>query len=406
MILSIHSSERMARRPGAIVPLVAISMPVFLALVAFMVDTGNIVVTMTELQNAADSSALAGASQLQIPVISSSLQATLAPTAVANAKQMAQQYCLLNSAGGVNLQLADSDIVVGYQASAGDAVVPYASGQPFPNAVQVTVRRDTTTNNPLSLFFGPAIGTSTWSGSASATAANLTTRYDITGFNTTTNSPNPLLLPIGLDLNYLQNFLATGQSPDGIVHDDYTAVAPSTNNLPPLNVTKGADNIPELYGTYPDTTSPGNFGLVNLNYTNPVNNDPQFASWIVYGPTPSDIASFGTNGFQATSSSPTVVKGGPGLKSNLVSDLNSIIGEPRILPVFSSYSGQGSNTSYTIVGFMGVTVVQASGHGSNETITFQPMQVTDPTATRVITTSSSSTNSQFVYSTSPLVLTR
>ncbi len=400
-----RSFSKQPLRRGAIAPLAVFMLPIFLAMTAYMVDTGYITVTMAQLQNAADSAALAGASKLLVPNVSPSLQNTLAQTAVNNAIAEAQKYALLNTAGGVSLQLAASDIIVGYQSSPGAAVIPWSSGQPFPNAVQVTVRRDSTLNNPLSLFFGPVIGTPSWSGSSQATAGVNTNRYQVTGFNTTANGPNPLLLPIGVDVNYLNTFLSTGQSPDGIVHDSYTAV-PSSSALPyPSNVTSGPDNIPELTDVYPDNTSPGNFGLLNLNFTNPVNNSPQFESWILNGPTPADIATFGANGFQATPSNPTIVKGGPGMKSVLVSDLNAIIGESRVLPVFSTYSGNGSNTYYTIVGFVGVTVVQATGHGSNEQISFQPMPIVDPTATSTTSTSTGSI-SQYVYTTSPLTLNR
>jgi len=399
-----RSFSKQPPRRGNIAPLTVFLLPVFLAMTAFMVDTGYITVTMAQLQNAADAAALAGASKLMVPNVSPGLQNALAQSAVNSAVAEAQKYALLNTAAGVNLQLAASDIVVGYQSAPGAAVVPWSSGQPFPNAVQVTVRRDSTTNSPLSLFFGPAIGTSTWSGNATATASYNATRYQVTGFNTTASGPNPLLLPIGVDVNYLNTFLSTGQSPDGVVHDSYTAVLPSSALLPPSNVSNGPDKIPELTDVYPDNTSPGNFGLVNLNFTNPVNNSPQFENWILNGPTPADIATFGANGFQATPSNPTIVKGGPGMKSVLVSDLASIIGQSRVLPVFSAYSGEGSNTFYTIVGFVGVTVVQATGHGSGEQISFQPMPVIDPTATS--TTNSTGSTTQYVYTLSPLSLNR
>lgn len=394
------------RRRAAIAPLATALLPVLLVMVVFMVDTGHIVVTMTELQNAADSAALAGAAKLEIPSgFGPYNQDVAAGNAAANARAEAKKFCALNTGGGVTLQLADADIIVGYQVNPQAAVVPWSTGQPFPNAVQVVVRRDAVLNGPLDLFIGPVIGIPTWSGHATATGTYMQARYDVTGFNTTPNGPNPLILPIGVDVNFVKNFLATGASPDGIVYDQYTALPPSSTMAPPSNVSSGPDNVPELNDVYPNRTSPGNFGLINLNYTNPANNDPAFRNWILNGPSPTDIASFGPNGFQATPSAPTTIKGGPGWKSNLQSDLNAIIGEYRILPIFSSFSGQGSNTYYTIVGFMGVTVVKAQGRGSNEAIAFQPMVVVDPTATSVPGGSSGSI-SRFVFTTSPVGLSR
>lgn len=77
------------------------------------------------------------------------------------------------------------------------------------------------------------------------------------------------------------------------------------------------------------------------------------------------------------------------------------------MPLFSSYSGQGSNTYYTVVGFAGVTVVKASGSGSNISIAFQPMLAIDPTATSVLSGSSNGgIVTQFVYTVSPISLVR
>src|SRR5205085_7656755 len=101
-------------------------------------------------------------------------------------------------------------------------------------------------------------------------------------------------------------------------------------------------------------------------------------------------------------SSPLTMSAGPGLKSSLVSDLASIIGQPRCVPLFSSYGGNGANATYTVVGFAGVTVVQATGSGSNIQVTLQPAIVIDSTAT----SSTGSSGSYFISATSPLELVR
>lgn len=397
-------AHRRTQRRGSIAPLAALLMPILMTMSVFMVDTGYITVTMTELQTAADSAALAGASQLIVPSgFGTYNQDTAAANAVFAAKAEAKKYCAYNQAGNVTLQLQDFDIVVGYQTTSGAEIVPWSPGQPFPNAVQVQVRRDSAVNGPLNLFIGPVIGIPTWSGNAKATARYAESRYEVTGFNQAGNA-NSLLLPIGVDVNYVNTLMATGKSADGIVYDNFTATSLNANLPAPLNVSNGPDNIPELAGVYPDSTSPGNFGLLNLNFTHPVNNEPQFSKWILYGPTSSDLGSFGVNGFQASPSSPTVVKGGPGWKSALQTDLKSIVGQSRILPLFTTYSGQGSNTYYTVVGFLAVTVVKAEGRGSNETIIFQPMIAVDPTATSV--DSGTVGKTRFVYTTSPLSLSR
>lgn len=403
----LHAPRRRKPRRGAVAPLFAALTPVILAMAALAIDIGYIVNTKTELQTAADAAALAGVSQVELPLVQGASTPS-APTAMGAASAESKKYAKLHRAGAVPLDLADSDIVVGYQKTPGSGTVSnWSAGQPFPNTVQVTTRRDASANAPLQLFFGGLLGNSTWSGQAVATAAYRTDRYVVTGFKAKAGGRNPLLLPIAVDVAYWQTFVRTGKSPDNIVHDDYTASRPTSTTPPPQNVKLGGDGIPEITDAYPNSTSPGNFGLLNLNYTNPVNSQPQFSQWILNGPSPSDIASFGPGGFQATSSAPLDVKGGPGLKSSLVPDFTSIIGQPRIVPLFSAYYGQGSNTYYTVVGFAGVTVVKASGSGSNISIAFEPMLAIDPTATSVLPGSSSSGSvTQFVYTVSPISLVR
>jgi Flp pilus assembly protein TadG len=393
--------HRQVSRRAATAPFFAILIIILLGMTAFSVDVGYMVVVQNELQNAADSAALAGASQLMLPQVSGTNKNSLASTAVTNATTEAQKFSLLNTGGGVYLNLASSDVTIGTQASSGGAVTAWSSGSTFPNAVQVTVRRSSSVNGPLSLFFGPVLGTPTWTGSATATATYSSASYTVTGFNPGSSSTNPLLLPITVNVDTWKTLVTTGQSPDGTIHDDYTAVLPTSTTQAPNNVTTGGDGIPELTGVYPDNTTPGNFGLLDIGP--PANDSPTFENWILNGPSPSDMAYFGSNGLQATAASPATLKGGPGWKSVLQTDLQAIIGQPRIIPLYSSYTGQGSNTYYTIVGFAGVTIVNATGRGSNEVITFQPMIAVDTTAT---TTAGAPSTQTFVYQTTPLGLTR
>ena len=100
---------------------------------------------------------------------------------------------------------------------------------------------------------------------------------------------------------------------------------------------------------------------------------------------------------------PATLQGGTGLKSSLVDDLEAIVGQPRAVPLFSSYSKTGSGAKYTIVGFVGVTIVRAAGSGSHIDIVFQPTVLIDPTATFDTT---STTVTEFVYPQVPVVLVR
>jgi hypothetical protein len=130
----------------------------------------------------------------------------------------------------------------------------------------------------------------------------------------------------------------------------------------------------------------------------PANNVPAFRNWIDNGQTPNDINYLVNNGLVPVSeTTPKNWKVGPGLSSTLVNNFNAQMGVANLIPLFiptsapagwqgqsiGSYvaaSGTGSNATYAIVGFVGVTISQADANGSNMNISIQPMAVVDPTA--------------------------
>lgn len=399
-----HRRSASSRR-GAVAVLAAVMMVFLLGMVAFAVDMGYLTRVSGELQNAADAAALAGASQLVIPQMAGlSNQNKVATNAVSNATSELQKFALLNKAGGVNLAVLSTDIQVGHLTNPTDineALVPWSSGGAVPNTVQVILRRDSSANAPVALFFARVIGTNSWSGSAAATASIMQSS-NVAGFKGVTGGPNGLLLPVAVDYTMWSNFMTTGKSADGLVHDDYTAVRSSSAYPAPANVTLQSDGIPEFTDVYPDNTSPGNFGLIDIGP--PSTNTPTFSSWVLYGPTPSDLQFFGSSGLQASAASPATMTAGPGLKSPLQTDFAAIVGQGRVAPLFSNYSGTGSNATYSVVGFAGLTVVNAVNRGTNMQITVQPMVVIDPTA--VTGSGASGNTTSGVYASSPLELVR
>src|SRR5262249_31951745 len=153
------------------------------------------------------------------------------------------------------------------------------------------------------------------------------------------------------------------------------------------NTYLGPNGAPQLQ-VYPfDTNTPGSFGLLDVGPPN--NSAPAFRNWIDAGQTPNDISYLLNNNLLPVSpSAPQPWKCGPGLKSTLVSDFQSQMGVPNLIPLFVpastqpyvAASGDGSNATYAIIGFVGVTITQASGNGSSMDISIQPMAVVDPTA--------------------------
>jgi Flp pilus assembly protein TadG len=395
------SKVRIKSRRGAVAPLVAILLVPLIAMLAFSVDIGYVICVKAQLQDAADAAALAGALQLMDPQFNGITNTSVAANSnITAAQTAAKKFALANTAGSTTLTLPAADIVVGYMATPTNqqqTLTAWSSGN-LPNCIQVLLRRDSTANTPVSLFFARVLGINTWNGTATATAAFLQTS-SVTGFNGSSSTSYGTLLPLAVDVNYWNAFLATGLSPDGTRSDSYTVTLPTTANSAPGNVTSGADGTPEFNNLYPNNTSPGNFGLIDIGP--PANDTPTFRTWIDNGPSAADLSYFGSDGLQATPSAPATLKGGPGLKSTLVSNMADVVGQPRVVPLFSSYSGNGSNTQYTIVGFAGITIVSATGHGSNIQVVVQPITAVNPTAT-----TGTGSGSSFVYEMTPISLVR
>ena len=138
-------------RRGAVATMVAILMVVLLGCVAMAVDIGYLYVARTELQRAADASALAGASQL--PNI---------PYAIVEARY----YATLNSPNQGQV-LNHGDTIIGRWDNQTNTFSPW--GQPY-NAVRVVVRRSQANGNPVNMFFAGILGITHSGVSASAVA--------------------------------------------------------------------------------------------------------------------------------------------------------------------------------------------------------------------------------------------
>ena len=157
------TSSRSARRRGAVAPLVALLLIFLLGMVAFAVDIGWIVLTESELKNAADSAALAGVKplmdgyvQYNLPGLTAAQQSAILTAAQNNAIANAQAYASYHTAGGVsNLTLNSGDIQFGFTTASGTYSTSFTD---FPNTIKVTMRRDSSANGALTLFVAPVMG--------------------------------------------------------------------------------------------------------------------------------------------------------------------------------------------------------------------------------------------------------
>jgi hypothetical protein len=361
--------------------LTAVLLTVLVGMMAFTIDVGWIVNTKGELQNAADADALAGADRLQGLYVqyygpgNSANQPSLLSAVSTNTTSSsypiatAQRFAAYNQAGGVYITVPTSDISFSYYD--GTTFAQYSAAN-FPNTCTVTTRRDSTANSSLGLFFAQVFNISTidLTATASATiyAGNVTSLTVIPGVNAH-------VLPVALDMNVWKQFYSTGQSPGPTSYTDGPIVY-GPNGLPQLQV-------------YPFSTgTPGSFGLVDTGV--PSNNSPAFRNWIDSGTTPNDINYLLTNDLLPVyPNAPQPWKVGPGLKSTLVTNFQGEMGKPNLIPLFSPVStppnyvaatAQGQNATYAIVGFVGVTISQATSSGNNMNISIQPTANVDPTA--------------------------
>ena len=403
-----RAKAAVSHRRGAMVVLMAILMVVLVAMVAFSVDLGYICRVQAELQNAADAAALAGAQQAMLASVASDDDTeNLAQATIAAATAKAQEYAERHQAGGITLTLPVDDIVVGYQQSPGsDAVLPWSRGERVPNCVQVTTRRDDSANGSLALFFAPMLGTKSSNLAATAVAAFDTQRYRVTGFQSSPTGPHGKLLPIAIRLETWEGFMAGGTSPSGSRRDDYilTLTLPNSPEQAPDNVSMGSDDIPELRGTGNWSLEPNDFGLLQFDASANSYSTEDAAAWIRSGPSSSDLGGFGPNGIEATPDQPLQIPAGPPWGHSLVDDLNAVVGQPRIVPLYASRSGYAWQGRYSIVGFAGVSVVKADPLLWNRVrIVLQPTIVIDPTAT---VDADAESITQFVFPDRPLSLVK
>ena len=357
------------QRRGAVTPLAAILLVFLLGMVAFSVDLGYVVLSETELQSAADAAALAGAGQLMqgfvqynLPGQSAANKATILSTAEGNAKTYAKNYASYNAAGGVaSLTLNDSDIEFGFTDSSNN-YTPAPTYTGYPNTIKVTMRRDSSANGDLVLFFAPVLGVKDQTLRATASA----TLY---GGSVNSFSAPPViggLIPVTYDVNAWNSFLATGKDPDG-------------------NITLGVNGYPELT-VYPSVSAPGNFGQLSLDDSH--EGESTEAGWVNNGISASDLAALKSANLiplSAHDSTKWDWVGDTGLKASLIATINSHAGQTFLLPLFNPFSsapsysagtGVGSHYYYQIVQFVPVTIVTNSSGG----VTVQPVALLEPNA--------------------------
>jgi Flp pilus assembly protein TadG len=369
--MTIHR-QRAARR-GAVVILAALLMVFLIGMVAFAVDLGKIKWVRTELQAAADSAALAGASRLldrdALMGFGNLVQETAA------VRDEAVRFAALNKGGDLyltldrnDLNLPDGDIVLGYlenprdQGSSMQLVTP----KPY-NSVKVRVHRDTVRNGSLPLLFAPVLGTNTANLSATATATFEV--VGVTGFRFPNDATaKSKLLPFALDVETWKKQVIEGRGPDDWSYNPNTGF-----------VQRGSDNIKEVE-LFPLGLESGNFGTIDIGSAN--NSTSDIERQILHGPNQADFNHYPGGKFELGPNGVVVTGGDTGISGGMKNSLEAIIGQPRILPLYKSVDGPGNNAEYTIIAFAGIIItdVQLTGNDEDKRIIIQPEWVIDATA--------------------------
>ncbi len=316
-----------------------------LGMMAFSVDVGWMVTAKAELQNVADSAALAGATAhlyapptwtgggttpgapyglmdgfVQYYTKSPSLtQAQTTSRAQSNARLYAQYYASKGTAGGVKgITLADSDVAFGFLHSDLKTYDEPASGK-FPNTIHVTARLDGTSNAALPLFFGNVLGTP---------SINLTADAYATIFN------GPLLgvnasggvMPLAVDQNFWAAYIKYLNSGSPTSQSVTMSVAPASggaNVSITYNLSLIADsNNFQQFQVFPapDTLGTAGRGWLSLNDSSV--NAADLKTWAASGPSSSDLTA-------------------------LTSSVSVSSGSDVLLPLPASGSGNGTSSHNT-----------------------------------------------------------
>ena len=325
------------------------------AVLAFAVDLGYINLVRTELQRSADAAAIAATWEL---VNEDALRGYDNPLLTRYVvRSTAGQYASLNEVTNQGPALALEDVLIGYMANPFDPTseIDLISAQPA-NAVQVRVRKNAAQNGEVPLFFARALGLDATGSEAQATAALLN---NIRGFGMPSSGRKPQILPFALDTGTWQAMWAGGGT-------DFWSWNPNTKT-----VTSGPDQIREVNLLPQDIGAPGNRGTVDIGSSN--NSTADIARQILEGISREDLAYHGGK-LELDAGGKLTLNGDTGISAGVKDELASLIGQRRVIPLFSEVSGPGNNAEYTIVGFAGVRImeVKLTGNVNSKRVIIQP----------------------------------
>lgn len=343
------------KRRGVSLVLACTLITALVVVMAFVLDWGHISIARNELQRSADAAALAACWQLFDDKVSErSLSETeqsthRASSDVAAANRIANQSPTLSSA------LADLQLGT-YSFSTGS--LSAATGVADINAVRVSVRRQQEVNGEVPLFFAKVLGKEGQAMQATAVAA-MSSR--IGGFRIPGSDGECLdVLPFALDLETWLDVLAKRTV------DEFTSAGDS--------VLSGPDGYHECNLFPQGTGSPGNRGTVDIGSSN--NSTADLCRQILHGISQQDLIDFGRP-FRFDHKGVILLNGDTGISAAVKAELEAIIGQKRIIPIFESVVKQGNTAWYKIVRLEGVRILEVdlTGAMNQKRLIIQPVRM-------------------------------
>jgi len=348
--LSFAFHPRSHQRTGSALVLGIVLSIGVLSITALSMDLGYVRLVQAELRRSADAIAMAGCWDL----FEQYQATTVGDYDFSSIYSACNQVAVLNPVGESFAELNSADLSIGtyhLDGSWGDE-----GGLP-PNAVRVVLRRDDSVNGELPLFFGSLTGRHIQKLTISATAAMF---HSIEGFYLPESEEALNILPIALDLETWEKAL------NAETKDDYQFI----NGM----VSLGSDGCFEA-DLYPrGTGASGNRGTVDIGGEDNSTND--LSRQILHGISRQDLVDLGKP-LVFDDYGELELNGDTGISAGIKDELAAIIGEVRIIPVYSQATGNGNNSTFTIVRWEGVRILDVKLTGKKEAkrVLVQPQKV-------------------------------
>lgn len=170
--------DRLKNKKGSVTVVVALLLVTLIGFAAFAIDVGYMMVTKNELQNVADSAALAATRKLAVLykdpayiALSEADRASYANDHWSEIVSYAATVTTVSTAAkvaGQSFTLSSADFILGHWDPDAKTFTPTLSA---PNAVRVVAQRNAAENGPVATFLAGVVGVTSFSARSFATAA-------------------------------------------------------------------------------------------------------------------------------------------------------------------------------------------------------------------------------------------